>query len=288
MESDLIATTNTAKVPFFQVDAFTKEPFKGNPAAVCLMPCELKDMLYQMIAKEMNLSETAFFEPLKESGNYKLRWFTPKREVPLCGHATLATAHILFNELGVKARTISFQTLSGVLLAEKVSEGICLDFPRNDPLEIEPPRTLLKALGLSRCKEILYSETNQKLLVCLDNQEQVLELQPDFNALLSMENKLGWRGVIITSAGSGPYDFISRYFAPWMGVNEDPVTGSAHTVLAPYWMRQLGKRRMRAYQASERGGELLLEVVGDRIHITGEAVTVVRGELEYDTRILNG
>ena len=282
-----MSTTNTARVPFFQVDAFTKERFKGNPAAVCLMSCELKDMLYQMIAREMNLSETAFFEPLKALGSYKLRWFTPKREVLLCGHATLATAHILFNELGVKAKTISFQTLSGTLHAKKVSEGICLDFPRNDPLEIDPPRTLLKALGLSRCKEILYSETNQKLLVCLDNQEQVLELQPDFNALLSMENKLGWRGVIVTSAGSGHYDFISRYFAPWMGVNEDPVTGSAHTVLAPYWMKRLGKGRMRAYQASERGGELLLEIVGDRVHITGEAVSVVRGELEYDTRILN-
>jgi PhzF family phenazine biosynthesis protein len=284
-----MAATNTVKVPFFQVDAFTKEPFKGNPAAVCLMSCELKDVLYQMIAKEMNLlSETAFFEPLKEPGNYKLRWFSPKREVLLCGHATLATAYVLFNELGVKAETISFQTLSGVLLAKKVSGGICLDFPRNDPLEIEPPRTLLKALGLSRCKEILYSETNQKLLVRLDNQEQVLEIQPDFNALLSMENKLGWRGVIVTSTGSEPYDFISRYFAPWMGVNEDPVTGSAHTVLAPYWMRQLGKRKMRAYQASERGGELLVEIVGDRVYITGGAVTVVRGELYYDARILNG
>jgi len=282
-----MSTTNTAKVPFFQVDAFSKERFKGNPAAVCLMSCELKDILYQMIAREMNLSETAFFEPSKELGSYKLRWFTPKREVPLCGHATLATAHILFNEVGVKAKTISFQTLSGTLHAKKVSEGICLDFPRNDPLKIDPPRTLLKALGLSRCKEILYSKTSQKLLVRLDNEEQVLELQPDFNALLSMENKLGWRGVIVTSTGFGHYDFISRYFAPWMGVNEDPVTGSAHTVLAPYWMRQLGKRRMRAYQASERGGELLLEVVGDRVHITGEAVSVVRGELEYDTRISN-
>lgn len=270
----------TIQALFFQVDAFTKKPFGGNPAAICFMSCDLEDTLYQSIAREMNLSETAFVEKLDEHGNYKLRWFTPKREVPLCGHATLATAHIIFNLIGVETEKISFQTLSGVLYAERAPEGIRLDFPRNDPVKIDPPESLLNALGLSTCKEIQYSETNQKLLVRVEEQEQVTELQPDFNALLALDNKLGWRGVIVTSRGSEPYDFISRYFAPWMGVNEDPVTGSAHTVLGPYWMEQLGKRKMRAYQASERGGELSLELDEDRVYITGEAVTVIQGHLE--------
>jgi len=274
-------TEAESKVPFFQVDAFTMKPFRGNPAAVCFMSCELDDGVYQSIAKEMNLSETAFVEQAEKSGVYKLRWFTPKREVPLCGHATLATAHVLFERFGVNIEKLSFQTLSGVLYAEKVSDGVRLDFPRNDPVRIETPDSLLEALGLSACEEVQYSETNQKLLVRLDNQEQVLGIQPDFNALIAMENALGWRGVIVTAEGSGAYDFVSRYFAPWMGVDEDPVTGSAHTVLAPYWAGELGKHEMHAFQASERGGELLVELADDRVFITGGAVTVIEGQLLF-------
>ncbi len=266
------------RVPFFQVDAFTKKTFGGNPAAVCFMSCELDDEVYQSIAKEMNLSETAFVEKLKP-GSYKLRWFTPKREVPLCGHATLAAAHVLFRHYKIDMEKVSFQTLSGVLHAEKVSEGIHLDFPRNDPVRIETPGSLLEALGLSACNDVQYSETNQKLLVRLENQENVLGLQPDFSALMAMENTLGWRGVIVTAEGSGAYDFVSRYFAPWMGVDEDPVTGSAHTVLAPYWAGELGKKKMNAYQASERGGELFVELMDDRVLITGGAITVIQGQL---------
>lgn len=270
-----------SKVRFFQVDAFTKKPFRGNPAAVCFMSCELDDRVYQSIAKEMNLSETAFVEQAEKPGVYKLRWFTPRREAPLCGHATLATAHVLFERFGVSIEKLSFQTLSGVLYAEKVSDGVRLDFPRNDPVRIETPDSLLEALGVSACVEVQYSETNQKLLVRLDNQEQVLGIQPDFNALIAMENALGWRGVIVTAEGSGAYDFVSRYFAPWMGVDEDPVTGSAHTVLAPYWARELGKDKMHAFQASERGGELLVELAEDRVLIIGEAVTIIEGQLLF-------
>ena len=187
-------TEAESKVPFFQVDAFTKKPFRGNPAAVCFMSCELNDDVYQSIAKEMNLSETAFVEQAEKPGVYKLRWFTPKREAPLCGHATLATAHVLFERFGVNMEKLSFQTLSGVLYAEKVSDGVRLDFPRNDPVRIETPDSLLEALGLSACVEVQYSETNQKLLIRLDNQIQVLGIQPDYDALIAMENALGWRG----------------------------------------------------------------------------------------------
>jgi PhzF family phenazine biosynthesis protein len=272
---------NENRVPFFQVDAFSKEPFRGNPAAVCLMPCDLDEYLYQSIAQEMNLSETAFVEQLDPKGSYKLRWFTPLREVPLCGHATLATAHVLFNHLGFKGERVSFQTLGDELYAEKVEEGIRLDFPRNDPFEVEPPRAQLGAMGLSAWRGVQYSYTNQKLLVHVESEKRVRELQPDYSAMLATENSLGWRGVIVTAGGSGSYDFVSRYFAPWMGVDEDPVTGSAHTVLAPYWHDLLGKRRMRAYQASRRGGELTLELTDDRVYISGAACTVVEGFLSY-------
>jgi PhzF family phenazine biosynthesis protein len=233
------------KFPFFQVDAFTRQPFKGNPAAVCLMPCGLEDDLYLSIAKEMNLSETAF------------------------------------NHIGVGAPRVSFETLSGTLFAERSAHGIRMDFPRNDPAEVEIIEPVLEALGIEDCADFQYSDTNQKLLVRLENRDMVVGLRPDFSALMGVTNTLGWRGVIVTSEASGPHDFVSRYFAPWVGINEDPVTGSAHTVLGPYWGRILGKDEMRAYQASERGGELLLELTGQRVYITGEAVTVVRGHLEY-------
>ena len=246
------------------------------------MPCNLEDSIYQSIAQEMNLSETAFVEQLDQLGAYRLRWFTPKSEVPLCGHATLAAAHVLYSHIRVKSELISFKTLSGVLKAERVEEGMRLDFPRNDPVEVEPPEPLLKALGISSWMDVLFSEETSKLLVRLKTQGQVRDLQPDFSALEAVENRLGVRGVIVTSSGSGSYDFVSRYFAPWVGINEDPVTGSAHTVLAPYWWQQLGKLRMLAYQASERGGELHLELAEDRVYIAGKAVTVVEGFLNID------
>jgi PhzF family phenazine biosynthesis protein len=269
------------KVPFYQVDAFTSEPFRGNPAAVCLMRCDLEDQIYRSIAKEMNLSETAFVEASEKQGSYRLRWFTPKREVPLCGHATLATAHVLFRHRRVGGKRLAFETLGGVIYAERLRGGVRLDFPRNDPEEVEPVGAILRGLGVAEHVDFQYSPTNQKLLVRLQDDGEVRRLRPRFSDLLEAENTLGWRGVIVTAKGDEPYDFVSRYFAPWMGVDEDPVTGSAHTVLAPYWAAVLGKKVFRAYQASERGGELLLELSGDRVLMTGEAVTVASGTLTF-------
>jgi len=272
------------EAPYYLVDAFTSEPFRGNPAAVCLMPCDLSDELYLSIAREANpVSETAFLEEDGSEVDYRMRWFSPKREVPLCGHGTLATAHVLFNDVGVDKDRLSFQIMVGVIYAERVPDGIRLDFPRNDPEGVEPPTPVLEAMGLTDWQEVLYSEGNQKLVVLLKDREQVEKVQPDFDAMLATENTLGWRGVVVTSKGSGEYDFISRYFAPWMGVNEDPVTGSNHTVLGPYWMEKLGKRKMRAYQASQRGGEMIVEITEDRVYLTGAATTVIKGTLKYRT-----
>jgi len=267
------------EAPLYQVDAFTEVPFKGNPAAICMMPTDLEDSLYLSIAAEMNLSETAFLEQKDVEGEYELRWFTPKQEVPLCGHATLATAHILFSQV-LKTEKITFHTKSGILHALKTPDGIQLDFPRNDPYPVEPLEDVIDALGLSEPIGFFYSNTNQKLLIEVENEDIVVGLHPDFSALLKCRNPHGWFGVIVTSR-SDHHDFVSRYFAPWRGVNEDPVTGSAHTVLAPYWAEKLGKTKMFAYQASDRGGELRIELLEKRVLITGRAVKVLEGKLRY-------
>ena len=267
------------EAPLYQVDAFTDEPFKGNPAAICVMRTDLDDSLYLSIAGEMNLSETAFLEQADTEGEYRLRWFTPKQEVPLCGHATLATAHILFSQ-GLKSEKITFHTKSGLLYAFKTSDGVQLDFPRNDPYPVEPLEDVIDALGIKEPVEFSYTNTNQKLLVEVEKEDTVQSLNPNFSALLKCQNPHGWFGVIVTSR-SDHYDFVSRYFAPWRGVNEDPVTGSAHTVLAPYWAEKLGKTKMFAYQASDRGGELRIELLEKRVLITGRAVKVLEGKLMY-------
>jgi PhzF family phenazine biosynthesis protein len=264
-------------VPFYQVDAFTETPFRGNPAAVCFMGTGLQDDLYLAISAEMNLSETAFAEP-EAQGVYRLRWFTPKREVPLCGHATLALAHVLFNELGYGGDKITFRTASGELHAYRDRRGVLMDFPRNDPKPVAPIKGILDGLVVEDILDFQYSDTNQKLLVELGSEEQVRSMSPDFKALMAVENTLGWRGVIATSR-STEHDFVSRYFAPWMGVDEDPVTGSAHTVLGPYWAGKLGKVSLKAYQASRRGGALHVELQNDRVNIVGGSVTVIRGSL---------
>jgi PhzF family phenazine biosynthesis protein len=262
----------------FQVDAFTNTPFKGNPAAVCMMPTNLPDRIYLSISREMNLSETAFVE--KVDDHFNLRWFTPVREVPLCGHATLATAHVLFNHFGYPDQRIVFKTQSGDLYAEKTQNGIQLDFPRNDPHRVNPPIEAIKALGIRDYVDTLYSDSNQKLLIHLKDERDIRSLQPDFQSFLRADNPLGWRGAIVT-ARSVDYDFVSRYFAPFMGVDEDPVTGSAHTVLGPYWSGLLGKSKMKAYQASSRGGVVSVELVMDRVLLVGDCVTVVKGVIQF-------
>lgn len=265
------------EAPFYQLGAFTDVPFKGNPAAICLMPTDLSDELYVSIAKEMNLSETAFMEE-KGPGEYNLRWFTPKHEVPLCGHATLAAAQLVF-DLGYMGEKVTFHTKAGELYAFKSGDGILMDFPRNDPFPVPSLGDVNKALGLSPI-ETQYSDTNMKLLVEVETEDEVRNASPDYQRLLELDNPHGWYGIIVTST-SKEYDFISRYFAPWRGVNEDPDTGSAHTVLGPYWAKKIGKNKMKAYQASTRGGEIGVELTEKRVKLTGKVVTVITGTLSY-------
>lgn len=273
------------QIPIYQVDAFTSTPFTGNPAAVCLLSqsSEYEDRVFQSIAAEMNLSETAFVasterKPLKAAKTFSLRWFTPKTEVPLCGHATLATAAVLFYDVGVVTKTIAFDTLSGTLSASQEKSGVLLDFPRDDPLLIDPSESLLEALGVNEYKEAWYAERTKKLLVHLPDEKDVVNLTPDFESLKSVKVQREVSGVIVTST-SHQYDFVSRYFAPWVGINEDPVTGSAHTVLTPYWSKKLGKQEMAAYQASSRGGKLTVQLKDERVDLIGDAVIIMKGEL---------
>jgi len=259
----------------FQVDAFTSKPFAGNPAAVCLLDGPRDDGWMQKVAAEMSLPETAFLHP---AGNgFCLRWFAPKVEVELCGHATLACAHVLWEEgiLG-PVETAWFETKSGLLSAEKRGELIEMDFPAEPPRTVEcSPPMLEPALGAP----FSYVGDNRfDLLVELDSEETLRTLRPNFDLL----KKLPVRGVIVTSGIDSPeYDFVSRFFAPALGVDEDPVTGSAHCCLGPYWARRLGKAELVGYQASERGGVVSVQVGegGERVKIGGEAVTVLKGEL---------
>ncbi|UCG68801.1 MAG: PhzF family phenazine biosynthesis protein [Thermoplasmata archaeon] len=272
------------KIPIYFVDAFTDEKFKGNPAAVCLLKQKLDDKIMQNIAAEMNLSETAFLvplddKPIADSHKFSLRWFTPKVEVPLCGHATLASAAVLFFGVGTSVNEVRFQTLSGDLIAKREGYGIILDFPLNEPKPIDPPEELLKSSGILDYENVAFSKEAKKLLVHLKDEKHVMELKPDYEKMKDSNPDEDMIGVIATSLGSPPFDFVSRFFAPWVGVNEDPVTGSAHTVLTPYWSKILGKNEMTAYQASERGGKLIVRKKEDRVELIGNAVIVLRGEL---------
>jgi PhzF family phenazine biosynthesis protein len=264
-------------LPIVQVDAFTSRPYAGNPAAVCVLSKPRPDAWMSDVAREMNLSETAFLTP--QEGGYGLRWFTPTVEVDLCGHATLASAHVLWEEeylpRGSQAR---FETRSGWLLADQRGEWIELDFPATRGAAVEPPPGLLPALGLDQTRsETRAVELNRlDYLVEVDSEERLRALAPDHSAL----RKVDARGVIVTARASGDsYDFVSRFFAPGSGIDEDPVTGSAHCTLGPYWMTRLGKNEFTAYQASPRGGVVRVRVAGDRVILGGHAVTVMRGEL---------
>jgi len=254
----------------YQVDAFTEKTFSGNPAGICVLNEKPEEKLMQNIAREMNLSETAFL--IKEGEKYNLRWFTPDAEVDLCGHATLASAHILW-EKGYLRKDIEakFSTKSGLLTA-KMSDGwIELNFPALPEEKTEPSVELLEALGT----QATYVGKNKfDYLVEVESEEIVTTMKPDFMKLL----KLPARGVIVTSRAKG-YDFVSRFFAPQIGVLEDPVTGSAHCCLGPYWQKKLNKDKFIAYQASERGGILRVKVADNRVLISGKAITVLEGEL---------
>ena len=256
----------------FQVDAFTDQMFAGNPAAVCIMPESADDDWMQNIAAEMNLSETAFLH--KQKDGYNLRWFTPNVEVDLCGHATLASAHILWETGSIAGdEQARFFTRSGLLTAVRRGAWIEMDFPSILELETQAPPNLAKALGVS----LKYVGRNDfDYLVEVESEEVVRRLKPDFTLLSTVSG----RGFCVTSrADSSQFDFISRFFAPAVGVNEDPVTGSAHCCLGPFWGEKLGKNEFSAYQASARGGVVSVRLDGDRVIIGGQAVSVMKVEL---------
>jgi len=257
--------------PIWQVDAFTSEPFRGNPAAVCVLDDPRPKTWMQQVAAEMNLSETAFVVP-RDSG-FQLRWFTPACEVRLCGHATLASAHVLWSEGLVESTTkIVFDTLhSGTLTARRDGDRIELDFPARVPIKVDAPEGMGEALGL---EPELVARAADDFLVLADNEATVRALTPDFQRL----GKVEARGVIVT-APAAEFDFVSRFFGPAVGIDEDPVTGSAHCCLCPFWAERLGKLKMIGYQASARGGVVTVVLDGDRVKLSGSAVTTVRGVL---------
>ena len=273
-------TINTKTVSLVTVDVFTDRPFVGNPAAVCLLDTAAPDTWMQNVAAELNLSDTAFLVPVEDG--FSLRWFTPTGEVDLCGHATLASAHSLW-ESGYLSenRPLRFHTRSGLLTAQLVREAseawVELDFPAEIVHPIKSPENLGKALGAC---PIFIGKNRMDYLVELSSEEEVRRLDPDFRELSSIEA----RGVVVTARGIGRADIVSRCFYPRLGINEDPVTGSAHCALAPYWSERLNKSELLAYQASRRGGWLRLRHLGDRVKILGQAVTVLRGELLYSER----
>jgi PhzF family phenazine biosynthesis protein len=265
--------------PIFQVDAFTNMPFAGNPAAVCILRQPAKETWMQAVASEMNLSETAFLVPQKDATSFDLRWFTPAAEVDLCGHATLASAHVMWEAGMLPAQQPArFNTKSGLLICHLKGDWpepkwITMDFPATPEKPVPIPTGLEQALGVSP-KYVGASKFDY--LVEVDSEAIVRNLQPDFTQLKA----LTVRGVIVTARSSTPeFDFVSRFFAPSVGINEDPVTGSAHCCLAPFWGQRLDKVAMKAYQASARGGIVKVELLAKRVLISGQAVTVLKGEL---------
>lgn len=273
------------KIKIYQVDAFTSESFKGNPAAVCILEDDISDELMKNIAQEMNLSETAFVKHLKNSnigkGNlFSLRWVTPEVEVDLCGHATIATSKVLFDEFNIKEQYIKYETKSGLLTSKKKDEKISLDFPIDKALDFNLTQDILDAMGIRSYSKAIIGEKTRKLVIEVKDKENIINLKPNFEILKSLKFKSDVKGIGVTCRGNEKYDFISRYFNPWAGINEDLVTGSVHTLLANYWSNKLNKMDMNAYQASNRSGEISLKLLeNDRVKLSGETVIVLRGEL---------
>ncbi|WOO39742.1 PhzF family phenazine biosynthesis protein [Rubellicoccus peritrichatus] len=255
------------KIPYYQVDAFTNKVFGGNPAGVCPLDKWLDDSTLQAIAAEHNLSETAFYVP--SDNHYELRWLTPNMEVDLCGHATLATAHVLYSEYGA-TDCLKFSTKSGLLAVNKEGNFLSMSFPSRQGVEVDISDELIAGLG-SKPKQLYKS---RDYLAVFDSEETVRQINPNAEALL----KLDCLGIIATAPGSD-VDFVSRFFAPSAGILEDPVTGSAHCTLIPYWSRRLQKQQLEAKQISQRGGYLRCEDFGDRVKISGQAVTYCKGEI---------
>lgn len=259
------------KLPYYEVSAFTTNPFGGNPAGVCPLEAWLPDVVLQGIAANNNLAETAFTVP--RGNDFELRWFTPTVEMDLCGHATLAAAAVLFNELGASGDEVKFHSRSGWLTVSRQGDLLTLDFPARAPASCPVPEALIRGLGVTP-KEVFKA---RDYFAVFSNEAEVLALKPDF-AWLKLRDCLG---VIVTAAGAD-CDFVSRFFAPGAGVDEDPVTGSAHCTLIPFWAQRLGKARLFARQVSARGGELFCELAGDRVWIGGKAVLYLRGEIHIE------
>lgn len=259
------------KLRQFQVDAFAGRRFEGNPAAICPLEEWLSDDLMLAIAEENNLSETAFFVPMESA--FKLRWFTPVAEVDFCGHATLGSAHVLFDELGYQGQVVVFETRSGEMSVARDGELYVMNFPAQPPQPCSPPKALVEGLG-AKPTEVLAADD---FVAVYESEAVVQSLAPDLARLCDLD----LRGVIATAPGDNK-DFVSRFFGPKLGIDEDPVTGSAHCELTPYWSKQLGKNVLHARQISRRGGDVLCEMAGDRVLLKGGAVTFMVGEIEID------
>jgi predicted PhzF superfamily epimerase YddE/YHI9 len=257
--------------PIFQIDAFTTRRFAGNPAAVMPMDNFPTDALLQAIAAENNLAETAFL--VAEGADYRLRWFTPVVEVPLCGHATLASAAVVMERLEPGRSKVIFHSASGPLAVNRADSGYIMDFPVRPSELVSTPPGLAEALSVMPV-EVFANAFNYMALI--ESVQVLRELAPDMAALARMDRL----GVIVTAQGDGTYDFVSRYFAPAKGIPEDPVTGAAHCMLAPYWAKRLGKTAFRAFQASRRGGEIICRLAGDRIELEGACVFYLEGKVE--------
>jgi len=255
------------KIPYFHIDAFVSNRFSGNPAGVCILEKWLPNETLQKVAFENKLSETAFL--IKRKDHFDLRWFTPSVEVDLCGHATLATAFVVYNYLAYADPAVRFQSKSGLLSVEKAGELLILDFPSRPPVFCEPPEALLQGLGH---QPVVVGKSIRDYLAVFSKAEDILSLKPDWQSL----EQLDCLGIMVTAPGE-EVDFVSRFFAPRAGVLEDPVTGSAHCTLIPYWATRLGKQKLVAWQLSKRGGELFCEDLGDRVKIGGKAVLYMEG-----------
>ncbi|HZD78192.1 MAG TPA: PhzF family phenazine biosynthesis protein [Acidobacteriaceae bacterium] len=274
--------------PIAVVDAFTSEPYRGNPAGICVLPAAASDAWMQSVAIEMNHAETAFLVRRGASNHdgYHLRWFTPGGEVDLCGHATLASAHYLWETNALAAEEQArFHTRSGLLTADRIllhgTAWIELDFPSEPVVATAAPEGLAAMLG---AEPIFVGRNRMDFLVDLKDESTVRNLRPDFKRIEALSSEASLRGIIVTATGSGEAEIVSRCFFPRFHIDEDPVTGSAHCALAPYWIERLGKSEIVAYQASARGGWLRLRLAGDRVKLRGQAVTTLRGELAHDPR----
>jgi PhzF family phenazine biosynthesis protein len=260
------------RIPIYHIDAFANRVFAGNPAAVCPLEEWLEDSVMQAIAQENNLSETAFFVP--EEHGYRIRWFTPVAEVDLCGHATLAAAFVIFNYGDTSCSQITFRSRSGKLTVVKERGLLSMDFPSQPPVPCEAPKELVDGLG----KEPLEVLCSEDYLAVFSSENDLIELNPDMGIL----RKVGLRGVIVTAQGKR-VDFVSRFFAPKLGVDEDPVTGSSHCALTPYWANKLNKKELHAHQVSQRGGELFCRDCGHRVTISGRAVKFMEGSITIES-----